>query len=144
MALSAKCWDNSEAGLEESLSRGHFFSWVGLLTGPSLTSKPPRKKHLKWVSGYLELFKPIKKVLSRSLSGSRTSSSTDHISKGYFAVYVGDHQRRYVVPVDYLSQPALQQLLIQAEEEYGFDHPNGGLTIPCSKEAFNQLTFQLG
>ncbi|CAN0902453.1 Auxin-responsive protein SAUR20 [Linum grandiflorum] len=27
-----------------------------------------------------------------------------------------------------------------AEEEFGFDHPMGGLTIPCSEETFVSIT----
>uniref|UniRef100_A0A7N0TDA8 Small auxin up regulated protein n=1 Tax=Kalanchoe fedtschenkoi TaxID=63787 RepID=A0A7N0TDA8_KALFE len=79
-----------------------------------------------------------KKVLKRSLSGSRQASSVE-VPKGYFAVYVGESQKRFVVPVAYLNQPAFQILLNQAEEEFGFDYPNGGLTMPCSEDAFNEL-----
>ncbi|KAL9670276.1 hypothetical protein QQ045_007827 [Rhodiola kirilowii] len=77
-----------------------------------------------------------KKILRRSLSG---SSSID-VPKGFFAVYVGESQKRMVVPIAYLNQPAFQELLRKAEEEFGFDHPNGGLTIPCSEDTFQELT----
>ncbi|AES89352.2 SAUR-like auxin-responsive family protein [Medicago truncatula] len=52
------------------------------------------------------------------LPGIRRSSSktVDGIPKGYLA------------------------LLSQSEEEFGYDHPMGGLTIPCSEDAFLQLT----
>ncbi|KAF7810817.1 auxin-responsive protein SAUR21-like [Senna tora] len=30
-----------------------------------------------------------------------------------------------------------------AEEEFGFNHPMGGLTIPCKEDAFINLTSQL-
>uniref|UniRef100_A0A7N0TCI9 Small auxin up regulated protein n=1 Tax=Kalanchoe fedtschenkoi TaxID=63787 RepID=A0A7N0TCI9_KALFE len=83
-----------------------------------------------------------KKLLRRSLSGSRQSSVAD-VPKGCFAVYVGERQKRFVVPVAYLNQPVFQELLSQAEEEYGFDHPNGALTIPCSEDEFSALTAQL-
>lgn len=36
--------------------------------------------------------------------------------------------------------PSFQELLGQAEEEFGFDHPMGGLTIPCREEVFVDLT----
>ncbi|KAK1570834.1 hypothetical protein Q3G72_007788 [Acer saccharum] len=63
------------------------------------------------------------------------------VPKGHFAVYVGEtEKKRYVVPISYLKNPSFQDLLSQAEEEYGFDHPTGGLTIPCSEEAFTDLT----
>ena len=31
-------------------------------------------------------------------------------------------------------------MLDQAEEEFGYDHPMGGLTIPCKEDAFLDLT----
>ncbi|CAI0380815.1 unnamed protein product [Linum tenue] len=30
-----------------------------------------------------------------------------------------------------------------AEEEFGFDHPMGGLTIPCREETFISVTSNL-
>ena len=67
-----------------------------------------------------------------------------NVPKGYFAVYVGEVQKkRFVVPISYLKNPSFQNLLSQAEEEFGFDHPMGGLTIPCTEEAFINLTFSL-
>ncbi|KAK9690972.1 hypothetical protein RND81_09G167600 [Saponaria officinalis] len=65
------------------------------------------------------------------------------VPKGHFTVYVGDtEKKRYVVPLSYLSQPAFQELLKCAEEEFGFNHPMGGLTIPCKEEAFMDITCQ--
>ncbi|KAM5548547.1 hypothetical protein ABKV19_000118 [Rosa sericea] len=81
-----------------------------------------------------------KKSLSRSLSASKTSKSSD-IPKGYFAVYVGESQKkRFVIPVSFLNEPKFQDLLSQAEEEFGYDHPMGGITIPCSEHTFLDLT----
>ncbi|CAI9104671.1 OLC1v1003394C1 [Oldenlandia corymbosa var. corymbosa] len=80
----------------------------------------------------------------------RSSSSCSNfldIPKGYFAVYVGEESektKRFVIPVAYLNQPWFQDLLQQAEEEYGFDHPIlGGLTIPCRQDIFLDLTSRL-
>ncbi|KAJ8446734.1 hypothetical protein Cgig2_002896 [Carnegiea gigantea] len=61
------------------------------------------------------------------------------VPKGHLAVYVGDfseRKKRYVVPLSCLNHPAFQELLTLAEEEYGFTHPTGGLTIPCDEETF--------
>ncbi|CAI0400816.1 unnamed protein product [Linum tenue] len=85
-----------------------------------------------------------KKIRRRSSFGSSRSSSSSSscsdVPKGYLAVYVGettDNKKRFVVPISYLNQPSFQGLLSMAEEEFGFDHPiMGGLTIPCSEEAF--------
>ncbi|KAG5581799.1 hypothetical protein H5410_052426 [Solanum commersonii] len=66
------------------------------------------------------------------------------IPKGHCAVNVGESQkRRFVMPVSYLSQPLFQDLFAQAEEEFGFDHLMGGLTIPCKEDVFIDLTSRL-
>ncbi|RVW93209.1 Auxin-induced protein 10A5 [Vitis vinifera] len=49
-------------------------------------------------------------------------------------------EEEIVIPISYLKHPSFQNLLSQAEEEFGFDHPLGGLTIPCREEAFIDLT----
>lgn len=68
-----------------------------------------------------------------------TSKSAD-VPKGYFAVYVGESQKkRYVVLVSFLSQASFQDLLIKAEDEFGFDHPSSKLTIPCSEFCSSHL-----
>ncbi|XP_071702309.1 auxin-responsive protein SAUR23-like [Rutidosis leptorrhynchoides] len=66
------------------------------------------------------------------------------VPKGYLAVYVGEIQRkRFVVPLSYLDQPLFLDLLRRSEEEFGFIHPMGGLTIPCQEETFINLTNRL-
>ncbi|ESQ41798.1 hypothetical protein EUTSA_v10015858mg [Eutrema salsugineum] len=84
-----------------------------------------------------------KKILGRSVTeaaatGKRAAST---VPKGFLAVYVGESQKkRYVVPVSYLSQPSFQALLRKSEEEFGFHHPMGGLTIPCPEDTFINVT----
>lgn len=70
----------------------------------------------------------------------RRSSAVD-VPKGYCAVYVGENQRRkrFVIPVSYLNQPFFKKFLSLAEEEFGYEHPMGGLTIPCREEIFINL-----
>ncbi|XLS84251.1 hypothetical protein HN51_034417 [Arachis hypogaea] len=66
------------------------------------------------------------------------------IPKGHLAVYVGENQKkRFVIPISFLSQPSIQDLLSHAEQEFGFDHPMGGLTIPCKEDVFLEITSQL-
>ncbi|KAF4348015.1 hypothetical protein G4B88_026835 [Cannabis sativa] len=85
-----------------------------------------------------------KKALRRSLSGIKEATlKSSSIPKGYFAVYVGeDQKKRHVVPLSYLNEPSFQDLLSMAEEEFGYEHPMGGLTIPCSEDIFNDITSQ--
>jgi SAUR family protein len=42
--------------------------------------------------------------------------------------------------MSYLNQTSFQNLLSQAEEEFGYDHPMGGLTIPCTEDDFLHIT----
>nr|XP_011465790.1 PREDICTED: auxin-induced protein 15A-like [Fragaria vesca subsp. vesca] len=89
------------------------------------------------------------------------NSKTSDIPKGYFAVYVGESQKkRFVVPISYLNEPLFLDLLSQAEEEFGYHHPSvspssssestlisnnpmGGITIPCSQDTFLDITSHL-
>jgi len=78
-----------------------------------------------------------------SFSASKATRKGLEVPKGYLAVYVGDSMRRFVMPISYLNQPSFQHLLSQAEEEFGYDHPTGGLSIPCNENEFLNLTSRL-
>ncbi|KAL2928332.1 Auxin-responsive protein SAUR15 [Bienertia sinuspersici] len=68
------------------------------------------------------------------------------VPKGHIPVYVGEQankMKRYVVPLSYLSHPIFQELLRHAEEEFGFNHSMGALTIPCTEELFFNLISEL-
>ncbi|KAL7090761.1 hypothetical protein ACP275_12G061300 [Erythranthe tilingii] len=83
----------------------------------------------------------IRQMLRRSLSNERRSTE---VPKGHLAVYVGESEKkRFVISLSYLNHPSFQELLCQAEEEFGFHHPMGGLTIPCSEELFIEITSYL-
>ncbi|CAH8313500.1 unnamed protein product [Eruca vesicaria subsp. sativa] len=86
-----------------------------------------------------------KKILGRSVTlAASTSKRAASPTKGFLAVYVGESQKkRYVVPISYLSQPSFQALLSKSEEEFGFDHPMGGLTIPCPEDTFITVTSRI-
>ncbi|XP_050233073.1 auxin-responsive protein SAUR20-like [Mercurialis annua] len=75
------------------------------------------------------------------LSAKKSSSRSLDVPRGFLAVYIGEtEKKRFLVPVSYLNQPSFQDLLNKAEEEFGFDHPMGGLTIPCTEESFIHVT----
>ncbi|KAL2925013.1 Auxin-responsive protein SAUR15 [Bienertia sinuspersici] len=68
------------------------------------------------------------------------------VPKGHIPLYVGEQankMKRYVVPLSYLSHPIFRDLLQRAEEEFGFNHSMGALTIPCSEELFFNLISEL-
>ncbi|KVH96015.1 Auxin responsive SAUR protein [Cynara cardunculus var. scolymus] len=70
-----------------------------------------------------------------------STSEVSDVPKGHFTVYIGEtRKKRFVVPLEYLKHPSFQMLLNLAEEEFGYDHPMGGLTIPCREETFMELT----
>ncbi|MBA0846528.1 hypothetical protein Goshw_003491 [Gossypium schwendimanii] len=89
----------------------------------------------------------LPRIVSAKQSLKRIFSSleTTVVPKGHFAVYVGeaDEKKKFVVPVSLLKHPSFQNLLSQVEEEFGFNHPMGALTIPCNEEAFINLTCNL-
>ncbi|PON99962.1 Small auxin-up RNA [Trema orientale] len=59
-------------------------------------------------------------------------------------VYVGESQKkRYIVPILLLNEHMFQELFSQPEEEFGFDHLMGGLTIPCKDNIFINVTSRL-
>ncbi|GMN63349.1 hypothetical protein TIFTF001_032415 [Ficus carica] len=89
---------------------------------------------------------PAKKLLQRSFSNTNKAASTTlDALKGHFAVYVGENieKKRFVIPVSLLNHHTFQELPSQVEEEFGYDHPMGGLTIPCTEDAFLDLISNL-
>ncbi|KAG4992349.1 hypothetical protein AAZX31_09G202100 [Glycine max] len=82
-------------------------------------------------------------IRQTSFSAAKATRTGVEVPKGYLAVYVGDKMKRFVIPVSYLNQPSFQQLLSQAEQEFGFHHSMGGLTIPCKEDEFLNLTSRL-
>lgn len=63
------------------------------------------------------------------------------VPKGHLAVYVGQKDgdyKRVLVPVIYINHPLFSELLREAEEEFGFNHP-GGITIPCRISEFERV-----
>ncbi|KAF7841093.1 auxin-induced protein X10A-like [Senna tora] len=83
------------------------------------------------------------KEMGFRLPGIKRASKYIEVPKGYVAVYVGEKMKRFVIHISYLNQPSFQDLLSQAEEEFGFEHPMGGLTIPCREDVFLDITSRL-
>lgn len=87
----------------------------------------------------------VKQILKlQSVSARNNNKSGSTVPKGHIAVYVGEFQRkRFVVPISCLNHPAFRELLQTVEEEFGFSHPMGALTIPCREETFIHLTSKI-
>ncbi|RZC92683.1 hypothetical protein C5167_026979 [Papaver somniferum] len=101
--------------------------------------------HFKMVIRFRSMVSRSKQILKlQSLLTQPASSLIVDVPKGHCAVYVGEtEKKRFLVPISYLNHPMFQDLLRSAEEEFGFDHPMGGLTIPCKEAAFIDLTTHL-
>ncbi|EOY29145.1 hypothetical protein QUC31_020936 [Theobroma cacao] len=81
------------------------------------------------------------KFLKRTLSLSDNSvreASSNTVPKGYLAVSVGEEQKRFIIPTEYLSHHAFHLLLREAEEEFGFQQA-GVLRIPCEVSIFESI-----
>lgn len=67
------------------------------------------------------------------------------VPKGHLAVYVGDEEDdacRVLVPVIYFNHPLFGELLREAENIHGFDHP-GGIQIPCRKSEIENVKMKI-
>lgn len=86
----------------------------------------------------------LKQILKRCSSfgkknGYNEQGLPDDVPKGHFVVYVGENRSRYIVPISWLGHPEFQNLLQRAEEEFGFNYHEMGLTIPCDEVVFRSL-----
>ncbi|XP_055828468.1 auxin-responsive protein SAUR68-like [Solanum dulcamara] len=63
--------------------------------------------------------------------------SSSRVEKGHFVVYTAD-QARFVIPLAYLENEAIAQLLNMSEEEFGL--PSGcPITLPCDSGFMNYI-----
>ncbi|KAL2460018.1 SAUR-like auxin-responsive protein family [Abeliophyllum distichum] len=99
---------------------------------------------------FLAIISQARKVLNPKSMQNQTTpfpggcTRIDDVPKGHFAVYVGElNKHRFVVPISYLKHPLFQDLLKRSEEEYGFDYPASCLSIPCSENAFLDVTCRM-
>lgn len=77
---------------------------------------------------------------------SDSTNVPEDVKEGHFAVIAVDdgENKRFVVPLSYLTHPSFSRLLEQAAEEYGFDH-EGVVMVPCQpKELERMLAEQWG
>ena len=78
------------------------------------------------------------------MSSYHSTSAAIDVPKGCINVYVGEGtNKRFIIPITYLKHPSFQTLLKLSEEEFGYDHPMGGLPLPCKEETFIELTHDI-
>ncbi|KAF0932640.1 hypothetical protein E2562_011946 [Oryza meyeriana var. granulata] len=116
---------------------------MGYLVAPKKGGRRRRKDKASAAShdedGLREtLLEPHQKPASSPTAG----GGSGVVPKGYFAVYVGDEARRFVVPTGYLREPAFRDLMERAADEFGFAQA-GGLRVPCDEDDFEDLLRRL-
>ncbi|TMW85426.1 hypothetical protein EJD97_023175 [Solanum chilense] len=94
-----------------------------------ISTKKLIKMARKWQKFAAMQRKRISFVRNVSDADSCSTSSSSIVEKGHFVVYTAD-QARFVIPLVYLENEIIRQLLKMSEEEFGL--PSGDpITLPC-------------
>ncbi|MCD7447716.1 hypothetical protein HAX54_033506 [Datura stramonium] len=91
------------------------------------------KKLIKMARKWQKFAATRRKRISLPSNGSDAdsccTSSSSGVIKGHFVVYTTD-RRRFSIPLAFLENEVIRQLLTMSEEEFGL--PSGGpITLPC-------------
>ncbi|XP_009615373.1 auxin-responsive protein SAUR68-like [Nicotiana tomentosiformis] len=82
-----------------------------------------------------------RKMISFPRNGNDTdscsTSSSSIVQKGHFVVYTAN-QARFVIPLAYLENEVIRQLLRQSEEEFGLQS-GGPITLPCDSDFLDYI-----
>ncbi|KAK8987189.1 hypothetical protein V6N11_026945 [Hibiscus sabdariffa] len=76
--------------------------------------------------------------ITANKNNSDNEQAPSDVPSGHVAVIVGASMRRFIVRATYLNHPMFRNLLVQTEEEYGFNH-DGPLTFPCDESFFEEI-----
>ncbi|XWS40129.1 hypothetical protein CRYUN_Cryun18bG0113500 [Craigia yunnanensis] len=71
-------------------------------------------------------------------NNNNNGNAPSDVPSGHVAICVGTSLRRFIVRATYLNHPIFKKLLVQTEEEYGFNNV-GPLTIPCDESFFEEI-----
>ncbi|XP_049380281.1 auxin-responsive protein SAUR68-like [Solanum stenotomum] len=96
------------------------------------------KKLIKMVRRWQKFAAMQRKRISFPRDDSCSTSSSSRIEKGHFVVYTID-QRRFMIPLVYLENEIIQQLLNMSEEEFGLPS-SGPITLPCDSAFMDYIT----
>lgn len=90
----------------------------------------------------LSLFTPRRSTLSYSNDDQLEAATSvpDDVKEGHVAVLaiMGEETRRFIVELEYLTDPFFMELLDRAGEEYGFSQ-KGALTVPCLPHELHEI-----
>ncbi|KAG8066568.1 hypothetical protein GUJ93_ZPchr0004g40238 [Zizania palustris] len=85
----------------------------------------------------------LRQTLRRWRSRAAARAAAEAVPAGHVAVCVGGASRRFVVRAAHLNHPVFRELLLQAEEEYGFPSGPGGacgpIALPCDEVLFEHV-----
>ncbi|KAK6792069.1 hypothetical protein RDI58_011150 [Solanum bulbocastanum] len=102
-----------------------------------LSAKKLIKMAKKWQKFAAMQRKRISFPRNSSDADNCSTSSSFIVEKGHFVVYTTD-QARFVVPLAYLENEIIRQLLSMTEEEFGL--PSGGpITLPCDSALMSYI-----
>ncbi|XP_054802758.1 auxin-responsive protein SAUR40-like [Prosopis cineraria] len=90
----------------------------------------------------LSLFTSRRSTLSYSSEDQLEAATIvpDDVKEGHFVVLatMGEETRRFIVGLEYLTDPAFMGLLDRAGEEYGFSQ-KGALAVPCLPQELQKI-----
>nr|GMC87080.1 auxin-responsive protein SAUR68-like [Ipomoea batatas] len=87
------------------------------------------KKLIKLAKRWQKFASIRRKRISFPCDDTDSCSTSTPANKGHFAIYTAD-QKRFVVPLSYLENEIIRQLLNMSEEEFGLPS-DGPITLPC-------------
>ncbi|KAJ6734383.1 AUXIN-RESPONSIVE FAMILY PROTEIN [Salix purpurea] len=90
------------------------------------------KKLIKLAKKWQKLAALRRRRIALPQTETSSCSTSEMADKGHFVVYSTD-QKRFLLPLDYLKNEIVRELLQLAEEEFGLPS-NGPLTLPCDAE----------
>ncbi|KAF3615885.1 Auxin-responsive protein SAUR66 [Capsicum annuum] len=99
------------------------------------------KKLIKMARKWRKFAAMQRKRISLTGNGSDADGCSTYspsiVGKGHFVVYTID-QTRFVIPLDYLENEVIRQLLITSEEEFGLSSA-GPITLACDSSFMDYI-----
>ena len=94
------------------------------------------KSIFNWLMKYLGRSHPQN---SYKLLGKAEEEKTFRAQKGHVTIYVRNLEKRYEVPLKYLSLPSFQELIVQSQPDELDIKIDGPIVLACSTEVFDQF-----
>ncbi|XP_022747912.1 auxin-responsive protein SAUR50-like [Durio zibethinus] len=95
-------------------------------------------RHIVRIRQMLKQWRRKARMTASSMNNNNNGHGPSDVPAGHVVVCVGTSLRRFIVPATYLNHPIFRKLLVQTEEEYGFNNV-GPLAIPCDESFFEDI-----